>query len=307
MGLESPNYIIHQAFGLRFRSRMGWLPVPAVTDNSSDYDIAIALEPVPDRLSDPVTQTARFEVQPGQLLFKTRAIANFWAREGKQISIAPKPEVEELKLCNLLFGGVTGGLLIQRGTLALHGCSIATPTGAIIICGHSGAGKSTLTVLMLERGLRILDDNIAALIPDRDQFLVQPGLGFIRLTPETLKLLNISPSGPSYPAPINPKYLHFLPPSGFGDRPQPLQHIFILDRQIGKLVTPVEGGDKLAILRQFTYMTHMVSGLGQIENYFQQWLELANKIPISAIGHPREDSIQSWGDRIARLLLEPNF
>jgi hypothetical protein len=307
MDLKSPNYIIHRAFGLRYRSRLSWLPVPVVTDGSSDWDIAIALEPVPDRLSDPVVQTARFEVQPGQLLFKTRTIANFWVQEGKQISIAPKPEVEKLKLCNLLFGGVTGGLLIQRGTLALHGCSIETPGGAVIVCGNSGAGKSTLTALMLERGFRILDDNIAALTPDRDQWLVQPGLGFIRLTPETLKLLQIEPSGPSYPAPIRPKYLHFLSPSEFGDRPQPLRHIYVLDRTRERLVTPLEGKDKLDILRQFTYMTQMVSGLGQIENYFQQWLKLAKTISISAIGHPPADSIQSWGDRIAQLLCQPNF
>jgi hypothetical protein len=283
---------------------MGWLPVPGVTDNSPDYDIAIALEPVPDRLSHPISQTARFEARPGQLLFKTRTIADFWVQGGERISIAPKPEVENLRLCNLLFGGVTGGLLIQRGILALHGCSIATPKGAAIVCGHSGTGKSTLTALMLERGFRILDDNIAALKSDGDRFCVQPGLGFLRLTKETIELLQIAPSKLSYPAPFDPKYLHFLPLSGFCDRPQPLRHIFVLDRTKEKLVTPLTGKDKLDTLRQFTYMTQMLSGLGQIENHFRQWLELANVIPMSAIGYPSEDSTRSWGDRIDRLLLE---
>ena len=62
-------------------------------------------------------------------------------------------------VANLLFAAVSGALLIQRGLLALHGCSIEAPGGAAIVCGAAGAGKSTLAGFLLRSRVRVLDDD----------------------------------------------------------------------------------------------------------------------------------------------------
>ena len=300
MNLESPHYCIHSAFGLRFRSQLEWLPIPRTED--SDFEVDVTCGSVPTQLEKPLEKNDRFEAQLDELLFKTKTIANFWVKAGHHIRFSPKPCIDNLRLCNLLFGAVAGGVLIQRKIVALHGCSIETPNGAVIICGNSGAGKSTLSTLLLKRGFRILDDNIAALDDRSDHYCVHPGLGFVRLTEGTLKLLKMNPPTLSFPSPVQPKYLHFLPSSGFCDQSCPLQHIYLLDRSNDTFLTPVVGPAKLDALCKFTYVTHMIAGLGQVEAYFSQWLKLANTVPISIIGQPSHLTTRSWADQIATLL-----
>lgn len=300
--LESPVYSIHSAFGLRFRSRLDWLPLRRVEDASSRFDVDVTFGSAPADLGEGAFKTPRFEVQPGRLLFKTRTIADYLVEDGRRILIHPKPEADELRLCNLLFGAVTGGLLIQRGTLALHGCSIETPSGAMIFCGDSGAGKSTLATLLLERGFRILDDNIAALDVGGGEFRVQPGLGYLRLTGDTLMLLNKRPEGPGYHAPFEKKYLHFPGSNGFCSDARPLRHIFILDRTSALLEQPLRGKVRLAVVRRYTFMGHMAPGLGQLENHFRRWLELADGTPMSRLGQPPELGPETWAEKVADLI-----
>lgn len=300
--LESSVHSIHSAFGLRFRSRLDWLPLRRVEDVSSRFDVDVTFGPVPAELGAGALKTPRFEAQPGRLLFKTRTIADYLVEDGRRILVHPKPEADEPKLGNLLFGAVTGGLLIQRGTLALHGCSIETPSGAVIFCGDSGAGKSTLATLLLERGFRVLDDNIAALDVVGGEFRVQPGLGYLRLTGDTLTLLDRLPEGPGFPAPFEMKYQHFPGSNGFCGDARPLRHIFMLDRTATALEQPLRGEVRLAVVRRYTFMGHMVPGLGQLENHFRRWLELADGTPMSRLGQPPEDGVETWADKVADLI-----
>jgi hypothetical protein len=302
--LESPDYSVHSAFGLRFRSRLEWLPLPRVEDLSSGFDVDVTVGSVPASLGDEAFKTPRFEAEPGRLLFKTRTIADYLIEDGGRICLYPKPQAEPLKVCNLLFGAVTGGLLIQRGTPALHGCSLETPSGAAIVCGGSGAGKSTLAALLLERGFRVLDDNIAALDSSGGEFRVQPGLGYLRLTGDTLRILRMKVGGPGFSAPFETKYLHFLSPHDFCGEARPLRHIFVLDRTSKVLDVPLRGNDKMAALRRYAFMGHMAAGLGQEASQFGSWLRLANSTPVHSLGRPSEDdSVEAWADKIAGLIM----
>jgi hypothetical protein len=306
------DLFIHTAFGLRFRSRMEWLPLPRVEDLSSGFDVDVTIGSVPAGLGDEAFKTPRFEAQPGRLLFKTKTIADYLVEDGRTIRVDPKPDAEPLQLCNLLFGAVTGGLLIQRGTLALHGCSLETPAGAVIVCGGSGAGKSTLATLLLERGFRVLDDNIAALVERINEnesvgggghFMVQPGVGYLRLTGDTLQMLTMKTEGPGYAAPFETKYLHFLGPREFCRDPRPLRHIFVLDRASDVLDVPLSGSDKLEVVRRYTFAGNQVPGLGQVVSHFQRWLQLAGSTPIHRLGGSSGDTVKLWADKIAGLIL----
>jgi hypothetical protein len=294
--------LVHSAFGLRFRSRLEWLPLPRVEGPASAFDVDVAVASVPASLGDGAFKTPRFEAQPGRLLFKTKTIANYLVEDGSRISIDPKEDAEPLKLCNLLFGAVTGGLLIQRGTLALHGCSIETPAGAVIVCGGSGAGKSTLATLLLARGFRVLDDNVAALDVSRGECMVQAGLGYLRLTGDTLRIAKMKVQGPGFGAPFDTKYLHAMGPHEFCSAERPLRNIFVLDRTSDVLEQPVRGHDKLAIVRRYTFMGHMAPGLGQLSRHFRSWLTLADSTPVHMLGRS-PDSVESWADKIADVIL----
>ncbi len=101
----------------------------------------------------------------------------------------------------------------------------------MLVCGGSGAGKSTLATLLLERGFRVLDDNVAALDQTGGDFRVQPGLGYLqayRRHAEDAEDARLA--GPGFAAPFETKYVHFLGPQEFCREARPLRHIFVLDR-----------------------------------------------------------------------------
>lgn len=302
MSFETSDPVIHAAFGLRFRSRMGWLPL-RLSENATDpADVEVTFGETTANVPELPVST-RFEASPGMLLFRTRTIADYRVEDGHRIHILPKAGADELRLANLLFGGVTGGLLIQRETLALHGCSVETPGGAVIICGDSGAGKSTLSALLLERGLRILDDNIAALAWQGEDILVQPGLGYLRLTAESLTLLGKPIEGPGFPSPYQMKYLHYLDQECFCPEARPLRRIVALDRQQASLEQPITGArNKHNVVRRFTFVRHMVQPLGQLESQFQCSIALTNRVTFSRLGQPASLDTAAWADRVAEWL-----
>lgn len=299
MSLEADHSIIHAAFGLRYRSRLPWLPAPRVGKGETGYDVDVAVgHEAPVVPMEAFTQP-RFEGSPGSFLFRTRTIADFRVEMGERVLILPKTGVEALKIWNLLFGAVTGALMIQRCVLALHGCALETPAGAVVFCGDSGAGKSTLAGLLLGQGFRILDDNIVALHPYNDGYQVQPGLGHLRLTGATLQVLGQSPRGPAFPAPYQPKYLHGLQPGEYCDQPRILRHVYLLDRSRDMLWEDWRGAEKLKALQRHIFLRHMVESLGQQAGHFMACLNLANSVPVSRLGCPPDLAPNAWAEKVA--------
>lgn len=307
MHFESDEYVTHAAFGLRYRSRLPWLPAPKVGDDAAVDVVQISFDAETPALNPATFKLTRFEATPGRFLFRTFSIADYLVRAGRQVQIIPKRGADPIKLANLLFGAVTGALLIQRQQLALHGCAVETPGGAVLFCGDSGAGKSTLAGLLLARGLRVLDDNIVALQRSSNGFWVQPGLGHLRLTGNTLALLGQTPKGPAFSAPYELKYLHPLDAAEFCDRPRPLKHIFLLDRSDGTFRQDLSGPAKLAVLQRHVFLRNMVEPLGQIKGHFQSCLALAACTPVSRIGYPLGTSLDNWVDEILELVSSANI
>lgn len=56
-------------------------------------------------------------------------------------------------------------LFLSEGGLLLHSAGLATPEGARLFVGRSGAGKSTLARMGLERGRRVLSDDLNVIWP----------------------------------------------------------------------------------------------------------------------------------------------
>jgi hypothetical protein len=302
MTFESDQLVTHSAFGLRYRSHLPWLPAPLLEEDYAPFDVEVTFGPATPQLAPEEFKRPRFEAVPGRFWFRTRTIADFLVEQGRQVHILPKMGAEPLKLCNLLFGGVSGALLLQRGILALHGCSVETPEGVALFCGDSGAGKSTLAALLLERGLKVLDDNIAALEHGGDGFRVQPGLGHLRLTDDTLRLLGQSPRGPAFTAPYELKYLHGLESWEFCESPRPLRHIFLLDRSRETLWETLRGRKRLDVVQRHLFFRHMVEPLGQLKNHFEGCLALADSIPVSRIGCPQGMGLETWVDEIDKRI-----
>jgi hypothetical protein len=92
------------------------------------------------------------------------------------------PEVHLADVTTYLTGPLMGLALRMRGVTCLHASAVAVDGGAVVLCGPSGAGKSTTAAALAGRGLAVLTDDVAPLLPAAGgPPLVPPGCPQLRL------------------------------------------------------------------------------------------------------------------------------
>ena len=88
-----------------------------------------------------------------------------------------------------LLGPVMGFVMLLRGVVCLHASAVAVGNEAIALVGPAGSGKSTTAAAFVERGYRVLAEDVVTIDDRRDHFLVRPGYPCIRLWPAAVKAL----------------------------------------------------------------------------------------------------------------------
>lgn len=299
--LEGAHYRIHEAFGVRFRSRLVNLPLAPSRDQSSPFDCDITVGAVPATLPG-ATTTRSFFIADGRVLAKARGVGSFLIEDGRRIVVDPSVPSDTTRLRIKLFGIVAGVLLVQRGRMALHGCAIQTPSGCAVFCGHSGAGKSTLAALLVNRGFRIVADDVSALLTKGSVHTVVPGTPHLKLTSEGQELVGWSPTHQALQDQDVTKYVHPLERGMRCEEPQVLRHIFVLDPSQATLSEPVAGASAVDALTRYIYQYETVAPLGRRADFFHATVQIANNIPVTRIGRPTHLSLPSWADLIAQWL-----
>ncbi|MBW7461585.1 aldolase, partial [Paenibacillus sepulcri] len=107
-------------------------------------------------------------VRGSAVMFHVPDVAIFRIEDGCSIAVSPFPESDPDKIRLYVLGTCMGVLLLQRGILPLHGSAVAIDGKAYAIVGHSGAGKSTLASVLLDRGCRLLSDDVIPVILNED-------------------------------------------------------------------------------------------------------------------------------------------
>jgi len=115
---------------------------------------------------------------------------------GRKIIVEPDPLATRDQVNLYLLGSIFGTLLHQRGVLPFHCGAVELEGSAFLFCGDSGAGKSTLAAHFIDRGLRLLGDDLCALHFDANGQLVATG-GVVRLKlwQQTLEAFGRSSAG----------------------------------------------------------------------------------------------------------------
>lgn len=83
-----------------------------------------------------------------------------------------------------------GCALRLREVLCLHGSTVVIGNRAVVILGPKHSGKSTMAAALIRYGASLLADDLAALTPQGDATLVEPGFPSLRLWPQSLEALH---------------------------------------------------------------------------------------------------------------------
>ena len=264
----------YKAFGLSIESEIS---LPELLSGTGPGEVCIRKGPVA-RLEeiDVRGRNFRLEMSEGRFVFEVTQVARFLVREGCEVRVDPAAgaSAEDVRL--FLLGSVFGALLIQRGSLALHGSAIDYKGRAIAFLGPSGAGKSTLAnAFRVYGGVSLISDDVCALGlggPDLPQ--VYPGYPQSKLWRDSLAMLGIEGNSLRQVG------------SRVDKRALPVREYVLELGESASAIEPVVGAEKALILSSETYRSEFVGGLGMRTRHFANVAEVVNRVPIRRLIRP---------------------
>jgi len=285
----------YRTFGLNLASSF---PIPTLApvahQSPAPPDVTIRLGPVPTELDNAQITTNHYQVNPDTWLLnaETAAGARFLVKAGREIIV----EQTDPNLANIfqlfVLGFCMGATLQQRGTLSLHGNTLARDHHSIMVAGVSGAGKSTLTLALLQQGYRLVADDLSPItLTPQNQPAVQPGYPRLKLWAETCqkfgidsqKLTRIRPEIDKFSYPVTQQFCTEL---------LPLKTIYLLlpEARDTVVIEPLTGIKKLQELQSHFYGARLPFTLAQKiwPNLLTQITTLAQQIRVCLVRRPIE-------------------
>lgn len=271
----------YRAYGLTISSEIAcfaFLPHEAVDGQAAQ--VVVSLSEVPQTLDDPRAVGVLFQAAQGQFLLSIPGVARYLALEGKRILVEREPGSRDDEVSLFLHEPVFAALLQQRMLLTLHGSAIQTPKGGVAFVGHSARGKSTLAAALAQRGYPVLADEICAIDLAGDGApTLNPAGPYLYLWADMLEELGF---GGLDLAPVRPGKQKYAYPLGsnFGEKTVPLTAIYCLSysNQPEPRLEGVNGLDRFALIKQYTYMPRFIDGFGLQAAFFRQAMALV-KLP----------------------------
>ncbi|MDF1795669.1 MAG: hypothetical protein P1U63_03935 [Coxiellaceae bacterium] len=271
------------------------IELPAIRKASFDAkkaDVTISYAELPEELEDPSEVKPFFQAKPQQLLAKMAETGGrILVENGTTIKI-DAPDVDP-KICAIFaIGTGISNIINQRNFLIIHGNTVHYEGSNFIVCGKSGAGKSTTTTALLQKGAKVIADDISPIHFDEDgQPWVSPGIPFSKLWPETFDLLGLHDQTHHQLSPLLEK--RFIPLSDEQTIQQDvrLDAVFFLasrediDAVEYVALTPT---DALLSIRHNSYGYRHIRGMQQLDVHFDRATKLAETVPFFHIRRPAE-------------------
>jgi hypothetical protein len=277
----------HSVFGLLVRSDFALPGWPSVLPGDPAIEIRRAACDAPAFGKNP--HTARFLVRDGELQVAVTGVGRYAACGGRLIKVDPDPTALREDILLYLTGAMVGATLHQRGLYPLHASSVTIGGIGVGFAGRSGAGKSTLVSTMIQRGARLVTDDVCVLTElSSGELVVWPGAPRVKL--DEAALANV-PSRPEHlEAAGGPRGKYHLPvaESSAPTAPVPFRHLFILaDGEGEPRIERLTGIDAVSALMDETYLLTWVAALGLSSQVFRLVGRVARTLHISRLVRPR--------------------
>jgi len=183
-----------------------------------------------------------------------RAAGRFLVEDGI-VTFERNPGCDDAVLARWFTDRVLAAVLRHRDLLVLHANAVAAPDGVIVIGGGPGTGKSTTLAALLNRGCRMLSDDLTAVRHGAPgQAEVVPGVAQLHLAGDAAEGLGF----PVDPAQLQPwRRMKAAIPAGDGmaRRPGRLRALYVLRLSPGDdvVVRRLGGSEKFRALQECMY------------------------------------------------------
>lgn len=280
--------------GLGIRSE---LPLPGLEDSGVRQDAVIRFGKLDLFLGPADAGGFSFQSLEDGMYLGWEGVARFRIREGREITIAPAPHLEEGVLRALLMGPALAVLLHQRGLLILH-ASAALVNGAVVaFLGQEGAGKSTAAAILHKCGHPLVADDVVALQTTATVPLVFPSYPQLNLWPDALTSLGRNPgSSPRLHSGVEKRA--FRAASGFSRDPFPLHLLYILAKGSRTEIKTLQPQEAFVELLRHSYGTRLIRGKAA-PGHFRQCANVLKSVSVRRL-QVRQDLSELFN--LARLI-----
>lgn len=260
------NYLL---CGWHVRSELELPDLPLSSEPDRPVDIEIVFGTVAETLDDPVHATPFMQVaQDGTIQIGLAGVGRYRLENGRRVVLAPAEGADLAATRVFLFGSVLGMLCHQRGLLPLHAAAVTIEGRVVALAGTSGAGKSTLCARLVQRGHRLITDDLCIIDPHEPSGPVLRPFGFsVKLRRDSLEQLGLDPQQLILNRRGQSKYL--LPvsrPVAETEAPIRLEKVLILRTGLPHEADHVEwmsGFDRFAYLIEHVYRRRAAAALGR--------------------------------------------
>lgn len=288
-------------FGLTVESE---IPLPETFPAAEELleDVTISRARLREEFSMKKQEDSLYVYEDNRVLFQVPHVGIFSVEQGNTIQSCPYPGVSASQERLFLLGTCMGVLLMQRGILPLHGSAVTVGGKAYAILGDSGAGKSTLTAALLQRGCRLLSDDVIPVIFDNLTPIAIPSYPQQKLWQTSLDAFGMDNSG--YLQLVDRKTKYAVPvQEHFTQEATPLAGVIELVKTNEDEVklTSVIQLEKLHLLSMHTYRSFMIPYFSLTAWHFQYAAKLAASIHVNRLLRPAE-TFTVW--ELAELLMK---
>lgn len=250
-------------------------------------DTSVTTGSIPTIFDNASAQGVLWQAASGRFQLDVPNVARYLVEAGTTIIIDPAPDALASSVKHHLGMLPLAALVYQRGLLAFHAAAVANDQGAVLLAGDSRSGKSTLLTALLQRGWKMLADDLAIVdLNGPGQPIVYSTASEISLWPDSLTQLGIDAD--LLPHADANRY-EYMPPAQASGSTQPLRGIYRVDLH-GKSVVELEKLTVSACFRAFgtfMYNSHVADALCDRVNYMRCTAAIAQAVPITVLRRPR--------------------
>lgn len=255
-------------------------------------DVKIELGVVPQIREEIIIQNAYSKISRHEYLCEVKGVVTFYVGYGFKIVVQIEEGAEMETVYLFLLGHMVGVLLGQRETVAIHSSSIIINDQAFLVCGYAGAGKTTTSALLVDRGYKLLADDIAAIkIGDKDH-KIRTCRGFAqqKFCPDIIKRMNMCTEGMYHMTYQKEKY-HAMIPEHFGYKSTILKGIFEIRKteNTALRIIEVKGREKLAYIINNIFLRTVKDFSGMTRDYMDQLIRIAQNVSFFVVERPSEE------------------
>lgn len=281
----APPYA-YRAYGCNLASDIALSRLSPGTDPALDTITVARVEVLPQAPQDAKRHGAFLRAGPNYLELDIEGIVHFVALNGDRLLYRPYAGADPMSVQLFLTGSGLGAVLMQRKLLVMHGNAVQMAGACVMCVGPSGAGKSTTAAGLMQRGYRVLSDDVCAI---NGAGQIVPGMPHIKLWQDAADALSLSTQGLE---PLGLDAQKFGLPLGaaFCADPLPVTRVYLLDPHASADVRleRVQAAEKFRLLRDNTYRFPFVAAMGLSAVHFRQLTELSESVSVTRIHRPQD-------------------